>query len=260
MSETGCCMNIVCNLESVFRGFPTEEALLTLRESGFDVFERWTVHQDELAPLKRAMTHTGTRMKACCPECFILNDPGKRSYYAQSLTRAIDNIRFLGGDQLITQVGADTGAPREEQHRAIVDGLRHVKGQLEREHITLLIEPLNTVKDHPGYYLTSSNEGFEIIREVDSPNVQLLYDVYHQLHMGEDVLSAIRGNLPLIGHFHIAGFPARDEKIFVGFDYSPFFDYINEQRLETPIGIELFPSDKSVIMPLLRSLAEYAGD
>ena len=253
-------MNIVCNLESVFRGFPAEEALFTLRESGFDVFERWTVHQDDLAPLKKAMTNTGTRIKACCPECFILNDPGKRSRYTQSLARAIDTIRFLGGDQLITQVGADTGAPREEQHRAIVDGLRSVKGQLERGHITLLIEPLNTVKDHPGYYLTSSTEGFEIIREVDSPNVRLLYDVYHQLHMGEDVLSAIRENLPLIGHFHIAGFPARDERIFDSFDYRPLFGLINEQRLETPVGIELFPSDKHAIVPLLRSLAEYAGD
>ena len=257
MSETGCRMNIVCNLESVFRGFPAEEALFTLRGSGFDLFERWTIHPDELAPLKTAMARTGTRIKACCPECFILNDPGKRSQYAQSLARAIDNIRFLGGDQLITQVGADTGAPREEQHRAIVDGLRSVKGQLEREQITLLIEPLNTVKDHPGYYLTSSNEGFEIIREVDSPNVRLLYDVYHQLHMGEDVLSVIRENLPLIGHFHIAGFPARDEKIFDGFDHRLFFDYINAQRIDIPVGIELFPSDRQAILPLLRSLAEF---
>ena len=184
-------MNIVCNLESVFRGFPAEEALFTLGESGFNVFERWTIHRDELAALKKAMARTGTGIKACCPECFILNDPGKRSQYTQSLTRAIEDIKFLGGDQLITQVGADTGAPREEQHRAIVDGLRSVKGQLEREQITLLIEPLNTVKDHPGYYLTSSDEGYEIIREVDSPNVRLLYDVYHQLHMGEDVLSAL---------------------------------------------------------------------
>ena len=257
MRETGHSMNIVFNLESVFRGFSAEEALFTLGESGFDVFERWTIRRDELVPLQQAMTNTGTRIKACCPECFILNDPGKRSQYTQSLTRAVETIQYLSGDQLITQVGADTGLPREVQHHAIVDGLRSVKGLLEREHITLLIEPLNTVKDHPGYYLTSSDEGFEIIREVDSPNVRLLYDVYHQLHMGEDVLSVIRENLPLIGHFHIAGFPARDEKIFDGFDYRLFFDYINAQRIDIPVGIELFPSDRQAILPLLRSLAEF---
>lgn len=253
-------MNIVFNLESVFRGFATEEALITLHENGFEMFERWIIRQDELLPLKQAMTRTDTRIKACCPEFFILNDSGKRSEYAQSLERAIESIKFLGGDHLITQVGTDTGAPREDQHRAIVDSLRNVKRQLEHEHITLLVEPLNTVKDHPGYYLTSSNEGFEIIRKVDSPNIRLLYDIYHQLHMGEDILATIRNNLPLIGHFHVAGFPARDERIFEGFDYRTFFDFIDGQGLETTVGIELFPSSRSAVIPMLHTLAEYTGN
>ena len=75
--------------------------------------------------------------------------------------------------------------------------------------------------------------------------------------MGEDVLSVIRENLPLIGHFHIAGFPARDEKIFDGFDHRLFFDYINAQRIDIPVGIELFPSDRQAILSLLLSLAEF---
>ena len=46
--------------------------------------------------------------------------------------------------------------------------------------MTLALEPLNTAVDHPGYFLTSSAEGFGIVDAVDSPNVKLLYDVYHQ--------------------------------------------------------------------------------
>ena len=46
------------------------------------------------------------------------------------------------------------------------------------------------MKDHKGYYLTSSEEGFEIIREVNSPNVRLLFDVYHQVHYSQAVKSS----------------------------------------------------------------------
>lgn len=110
--------------------------------------------------------------------------------------------------------------------------------------MTLLVEPLNDVKDHKGYYLTDSLEGFALVEEAGSPRVRLLYDVYHQLHMGEDVLSRIEAHLPLIGHFHIAGFPDRDEKLFGGgFDYRALFALLRERSVQVPVGVELFPSD-----------------
>jgi hydroxypyruvate isomerase len=46
--------------------------------------------------------------------------------------------------------------------------------------ITVVVEPLNTLVDHMGYFLTGADEGATIIREVDSPAVRLLFDIYHQ--------------------------------------------------------------------------------
>lgn len=251
-------MHIVFNLESVFQGYCTKDALTALREHGFDTCERWMILSRDVPAFKQAMKETGTCIKACCPDFFTLNDPKAHPEYVKHMKRAIATIGDLGGDQLITQVGADTGAERARQHRAIVEGLNHIKGLLEQAGITLLVEPLNTVKDHPGYYLTSSEEGFDIIREVNSPNVKLLYDVYHQLHMGEDVLTVIAKNHSLIGHYHIAGFPARDERIFEGFDYTPVFELLETCANKTPVGIELFPSSKAAIAPLLGALAPYS--
>jgi hydroxypyruvate isomerase len=138
-----------------------------------------------------------------------------------------------------------------------VDGLKDAVKLLEQAGVTLLVEPLNDVKDHPGYFLTSSEEGFKIINEVDSPKVLLLYDVYHQLHMGEDIMRQIKAHMPLIGHFHVAGFPGRDEQIHERFDYAVLFHMLQDGKIDIPVGIELFPTSAQAVGPLLESLKEY---
>ena len=173
--------------------------------------------------------------------------------------RALALAQELSCPALITQVGQDTGAPRAQQHAAILSGLRRAAPLLEAANVTLLVEPLNDVKDHKGYYLTDSLEGFALVEEAGSPRVRLLYDVYHQLHMGEDVLSRIEAHLPLIGHFHIAGFPDRDEKLFGGgFDYRALFALLRERSVQVPVGVELFPSDAAQTPELLAKLLPFA--
>ncbi len=79
----------------------------------------------------------------------------------------------------------------------------------ERLGVTLIFEMLNGT-DHPGYAADRARFGFDLARAVDSPRFKVLYDIYHMHRMGEDVVSDILGNLPLIGHLHLAGSPRRD--------------------------------------------------
>ena len=46
---------------------------------------------------------------------------------------------------------------------------------------------------------------------VGSPQVKLLYDVYHMQIMEGDVIRTIRGSIRWIGHFHTGGVPGRHE-------------------------------------------------
>jgi hydroxypyruvate isomerase len=79
----------------------------------------------------------------------------------------------------------------------------------ERLGVTLVFEMLNGI-DHPDYAADRSRFGFELARAIDSPHFKVLYDIYHMHRMGEDVTADIVGNLPLIGHLHLAGSPHRD--------------------------------------------------
>ena len=51
----------------------------------------------------------------------------------------------------------------------------------------------------------------ELCKKVDSPNVKLLYDIYHMQIMEGDLIRVIRGSIDHIGHFHTAGNPGRND-------------------------------------------------
>jgi hydroxypyruvate isomerase len=46
---------------------------------------------------------------------------------------------------------------------------------------------------------------------VSSPRVKLLYDIYHMQIMEGDVIRTIRAAHQMIGHYHTAGNPGRNE-------------------------------------------------
>jgi hydroxypyruvate isomerase len=49
------------------------------------------------------------------------------------------------------------------------------------------------------------------VQEVNSPNVKLLYDIYHMQIMEGDLVDTIRKNIQWLGHFHTGGVPGRHE-------------------------------------------------
>jgi hydroxypyruvate isomerase len=112
----------------------------------------------------------------------------------------------------------------------------------EEAGVTLVLEPLNTAVDHPGYYLTSTAEGIEIVEEVGSPSVQLLYDVYHQQITEGNVIDTITDHVEHIGHIHIADVPGRHEPGTGELNYANVFDAIDDADYEGYVGCEFSPT------------------
>jgi hydroxypyruvate isomerase len=125
---------------------------------------------------------------------------------------------------------------------------------LEEAGITLLLEPLNGKVNHPGIYLESSDEGFEIIREVGSPNVKILFDIYHQQITEGDIIRRMTSNIDLIGHIHCAGNPGRHELDSGELDYGRIFKALESAAYKGYAGIEYFPAESPTegLMRLLK--------
>ena len=104
-----------------------------------------------------------------------------------------------------------------------------------------MIEPLNTYVNHPGYYLWSSLEGFQIVREVGSEFVKVVYDIYHQQVMEGNIIPTVTGNLACIAHLHAAGHPGRNELQYGESDYGVIFAAIDKAGYTGACGLEYSP-------------------
>jgi len=99
----------------------------------------------------------------------------------------------------------------EEAILASADGLARVAPYAEEKGINLNLELLNSKVDHPGYQCDRTAWGVAVCQHVNSPRVKLLYDIYHMQIMEGDIIRTIRENIHLIGHFHTAGNPGRND-------------------------------------------------
>jgi hydroxypyruvate isomerase len=92
-----------------------------------------------------------------------------------------------------------------------VAGLRRIAPVAADHGVTLCLELLNSKVNHPNYQGDHTAFGVAVVEAVGSPQVKLLYDIYHMQIMEGDVIRTIRGNIDWIGHFHTGGVPGRHE-------------------------------------------------
>lgn len=116
-----------------------------------------------------------------------------------------------GVPNVITFSGNRGAMGDEEGARNTITGLNRVRKIAEDHGVTICMELLNSKRDHHDYMCDHTNWGVRVVQEVNSPNVKLLYDIYHMQIMEGDLIDTIRGNMQWIGHFHTGGVPGRHE-------------------------------------------------
>ena len=235
-------MTISVCIDAVLPGDDHVQKIHSLKNIGISAFEFWSWWDKDIDAIKKAMDQTGLKLAAMCTHFISLTNPAKRGEYIEGLKDSIAAAQKLGCKTLISQLGDDTGEAGNVQHTSIVEGLQECLPDLEQAGLTLVIEPLNTLIDHKGYYLWQSSEGFEIVRKINSPNIRLLYDIYHQQIMEGNIVNTITANIDLIGHFHAAGLPGRGPLDESELDYRFVFDKIDKAGYTKYIGFEYFPA------------------
>jgi hydroxypyruvate isomerase len=139
-------------------------------------------------------------------------NPREREEFVRQMSVAIDVAKKFSCPQLVTLTGNELGGMlRSEQMANAVNTLREAAPLLEKNHATAIVEVLNTYADHAGYFLYHVRDGAEIIDRVGSPNVKLLFDIYHVQIMEGNLIENIRSNIDRIGHFHVGDVPGRHE-------------------------------------------------
>lgn len=90
-------------------------------------------------------------------------------------------------------------------------GLKRITKLAEDLGVTIVMELLNSKRDHKDYQCDLTPWGAELVKRVESDRFKLLYDIYHMQIMEGDVIDTLQRNIASIGHFHTGGVPGRNE-------------------------------------------------
>jgi hydroxypyruvate isomerase len=231
-------------IEAVFTNVPFERRLDEVKAAGLAVFEFWGWRNHDLDALARKKQETGLELAAfSCETGGPLVTTGSAQKFLPALKDSIAAAKKLSCHRMIVTVGNELeNASRTDQHKNIVTALKSGAPLCEDAGITLVLEPLNVLVNHKGYYLATSAEGFQILDEVGSPNVQLLFDIYHQQITEGNLIQNITRNISKIGHFHVADVPGRHEPGTGEIDYRNVFRAIMKAGYTGFLGLEMWPT------------------
>ncbi|MBL9139701.1 MAG: TIM barrel protein [Verrucomicrobiales bacterium] len=145
-------------------------------------------------------------------------NPAHHDHVVEKLREGIDLAAQIGCRRVITFTGMrEPGMDNASGARHCVEAWKRVMGQAEKKNVLLCLEHLNSrdnshpMKGHPGYFGDDVDFCAELIRQVGSPNMKLLFDIYHVQIMNGDVIRRLRQYKDIIGHIHTAGVPGRGE-------------------------------------------------
>ncbi len=226
--------------------------------AGLDRVEFHLWDQVDIAAVERALKETGVQLQSLVigPRCGCV-DRSREAFFMDAVHGTIAMCTRLGAKGIVLAGGpALKDVSAAEQHAAMVHLLKQAAPLVQAAGLTIFLEPLNTRIDHPIMFMDTAMEGLDIVEEVGSPAVRLLYDVYHSTVMGEDWREVLkRGHL--IGYVQVADTNGRHEPGTGSIDWKPWLAALKAAGYDGDIGLEYRPSQGT--LPSLQRTREVLG-
>ncbi|HVC98610.1 MAG TPA: TIM barrel protein, partial [Pirellulales bacterium] len=177
-----------------------------------------------------------------------MNNPDYHEMCIEKIRASIDACAEYGFPNVITFTGFREDIPDDVGAKNCVAGFKKIVGYAEKKKVNLCLEMLNSrvdfeMKGHPGYQGDHTDYCIDIIKQVGSPRMKLLFDIYHVQIMDGDVISRIRQHADYIAHIHTAGNPGRaelDDKQEI--NYPPIMRALLEIGYSGYVGQEFIPT------------------
>ncbi|OCJ02438.1 hydroxypyruvate isomerase [Rhizobium sp. AC27/96] len=227
-------------------------------QAGLSAVEFWHWTNKDLDAIAAAVAETGIAVSGMVAEPMIaLTNPANKEAWLKGLRESIAVAQRLGARVLIAQAGDDLPEfSRVEQRAALVAALSAGADVLKGSGVRLGLEPLNTRIDHVGYYLSSTEEGLDIVDAVGRAEIGIVYDIYHSAVMDEKTEDVIGGRIDRVVHVHVADHPGRGDPGTGHIDLLNRLNWLFAQGYDGRVGLEYRPQtgDAEAVRAVVKSL------
>jgi len=175
-----------------------------------------------------------------------LCNPAERDALLENLKRELPIMERLNCPAMIFLTGNTVPSLSvEAQHQSCIDGLKAavklVEGKkINGQPVRLLLENIDP-EENPHYFLTSVARGFEIVKAVAHPQVQFLYDFFHEQISEGNLIEKLEKNIELVGLVHIADVPGRHHPGSGEINYQNIFRKLAELKYNKIAAMEFLP-------------------
>jgi len=256
-------------LEMIFPELPFDKRVEEVFRAGFSYVEFWDWRDKDLTQLKKACSACGVKISnfsgqrqgdliAAHTHPRLLRDFLQTLQVAQQLEAS--TLMLLSnelGEQGVVR-NSYSERPVDEKAGDLKKGLQLLLSHTPAG-MTLVLEPLNTVVDHKGYFLSDVSRAAALTADIGDERLRVLCDLYHQGMMGDDLLDIVGKYIGQIGYFHVADFPGRHEPGTGFADWKRILRKIRQTGYQGVVGFEYSPAGNSKesldrIMDLWQSL------
>lgn len=238
-------MKFSANLGFLWADRPLAEGIRAAAAAGFDAVECHWPYDQPRDDVIAALSETGLPMLGLntvrgdvdAGENGLAALPGREEEARAAIDQALDWAGALGAGAVHVMAGKAEGDAARE---VFVGNLRYACTAAAPLGVTILIEPLNSY-DAPGYFLRTTNQALDIMDQVGTETVKLMFDCYHVQLMEGDLTHRLSHLLPRIGHIQFASVPERARPDRGELRYDHLFRHIAGLGYDLPLGAEYKP-------------------
>lgn len=242
-------------LWTVFNDLPFEVRLAKVAEAGYSNVElvgeyaKWATAQFERA--NNARKGIGISFDATAGLKHGVGDPAARDAFLGDLREGLGPMQKLDCPAMIVLSGnVVPGLSREAQQQSCIEGLKRAAALVEGKQIAgqpvrILLECIDP-EENPKYFLQSAAEAIEVVRAVGHPQVQFLYDIYHEQIAEGNLIEKLEKHIDVIGLIHVADVPGRHQPGTGEINYQNIYRKLAELKYRHIVAMEFKPTGDAV--------------
>ena len=167
------------------------------------------------------------------------NEDADRERFLADIRASVDVARRLDAKWMTVVPGfMDRKLPVEIQTGRVVDTMRRAAEIMEPHGLVMVMEPLNTLTDHPGVFLQTVPQGFAVAKAVNSPAVKVLADLYHEQIQAGNLIRTLETCWDEIGYIQFGDNPGRKEPGTGEINYRNVVRWLRARNFAGVIGME----------------------